>query len=128
MNRKRLTAIAAMTVLIASACQSAKPVLGFATAAYVDGQLAAAKESNDADVQAINVKLDEYRGKIDRLDALLADVDAYLADAKTTKDKVAQLEGLADLVESRLESMPRETIAAIVEILQQHLDGSTATP
>ncbi len=123
-QRIKLIALGILTSILALACQSATPVLGFATAAYVDAKLADAEAVSQAELGVLSDELSSFSAKIEKLDTLLDDVDQFLADNQATKDKIETLEGLAALVERRLESMPRETIKAIVDILQDHLGAA----
>ena len=128
---KRIYAAAAfMFVAVLSGCTSTKPVLGFATASYVDARLAetAGNTKNDVTelslrVEALTVQLEQYSAKAGEMDKLLADVDSFMADYNSTKEATANLKELASKVESRLDTMPSETISAIVTVLQNYLEG-----
>lgn len=121
---------AAAVVTVSTSCASTKPVLGFATSAYVDQQLDARATALASDLEEtrrqvgrLAAELDEYTATADELTALLDRIDEVIGDYEQTKAATEELQQLAVQVEQRLEELPTETIAQIVEVLQEFLES-----
>ncbi|MCK4516276.1 MAG: hypothetical protein KAU31_13525 [Spirochaetaceae bacterium] len=123
MLRRQWIALGLFVLVLFAGCATTKPLWFIATPGYVEAQIATSENAirleYEAEIARLQDELNAQRAVSDELVAL-ADVIAEIEDSNQ------ELLGLADELEDRLSELPLETIRQLVEILQQHLQESTA--
>ena len=123
MLRRPWIALGLFVLVLFAGCATTKPLWFIATPGYVEAQIATSENAirleYEAEIARLQDELNAQRAVSDELVAL-ADVIAEIEDSNQ------ELLGLADELEDRLSELPLETIRQLVEILQQHLQESTA--
>ncbi len=122
-----VTLIVAVILVALSGCQTMAGWFGLATEQFVeervtvvqsqvDSKMGEVQSQVDDRVGEVSSRIDEYASTADQLEGLISSVEESV---RTT----AELKQLAVVLEERLVDLPEETIAQLVEILQQYLDG-----
>ena len=106
--------IAALSGL--TGCASIAGTFGIASEKYVDEKMSEADGRLSSRIDDNRTKVEKYASTADQLEALIGSVE----DAVRTTDELKQL---AVVLEERLNNLPEETIAQLVDVLQQHLDA-----
>ena len=111
---KKLVIVAIVAGLALSGCASGK-FLGFlATTDYVDKKtkdLEAATKAQDAQIADLKAQIADYQ-------SLKAQAQAALDQMNKNEQAIQGLQDAAQKVESRINSLPRDVIRQIVDILQ----------
>ena len=104
--RRRVVAplLACLVLFILSGCATMAEWVGVASSESVDEKVAGARSD-----------LDAYQAKATEIERLGRSIEETI---KATEE----LQQLADIMESRLQQMPRKTIEELVAILQRYLD------
>jgi peptidoglycan hydrolase CwlO-like protein len=109
MTRILLFVVFSIMVLFASCTTS-----GFAGLAKESYALEV-EQKTTADIQALRDEVAKVKALTDQLDGLLKDIEATKKSTKEFQDLVKELEG-------RINTMPKESIAELVKVLQKYLD------
>jgi type IV pilus biogenesis protein CpaD/CtpE len=118
MIRIAVLSLAGASTLLMAGCATTEPLWFIATPGYVDSRIALSEEA----------VRQEYEQSIARLEAELADQRATAEELAALAEMIEEIDasnrellGLAETLEDRLEDLPRETIAQLVEILEAYL-------
>ena len=107
---KKLIVLAVIAIIALSGCASGK-FLGFlATTDYVDRQ----KKEQAVEIAALKAQLADYQ-------ALKTQAQAAIEQMNQSQKTIQDLQALAQRAEARINSIPREVIKQIVDILQASL-------
>ena len=107
---KKMIVLAAIAIIALSGCASGK-FLGFlATTDYVDRQ----KKEQAVEIAALKAQLADYQ-------ALKTQAQAAIEQMNQSQKTIQDLQALAQRAEARINSIPREVIKQIVDILQASL-------
>ena len=116
--RRTVTAalLGAWTVLLLAGCATMAERVGIASSESVDQKLTATRSELEAQIAALSSELEAQQRRVLQIEDLSADLEEAI---QTTQE----LEQLAEIMESRLEQMPRDTIEELVTILQRYLEA-----
>ncbi|HET6452078.1 MAG TPA: hypothetical protein VFI08_12245 [Spirochaetia bacterium] len=111
---KKLLVLAVLAAVALSGCAGGK-FLGFlATTDYVDGKtrdLEARSKAQDAQIADLKAQLADYQ-------SLKAQAQAAIDQMNKSQQAIQDLQDAAQRAEARINSLPREVIRQIVQILQ----------
>ena len=114
---KRILALAVLAAVALTGCVNGK-FLGFlATTDYVDAKARDAEaraKAQDEQIAALKAQLADYQ-------SLKAQAQAAIDQMNQSQKTIQDLQSLAQRAESRINSIPREVIRQIVDILQGSL-------
>ena len=89
--------------------------VGIASNESVDEKLTGTRSELEAEIGSLRSELNSHQLKVAEIENLSRSMEEAI---QTTEE----LQQLAEIMESRLEKMPRETIETLVEILQRYLE------
>jgi outer membrane murein-binding lipoprotein Lpp len=104
-----------LLLLVLSGCATMAERVGIASSESVDQKLAASRGELEAEIAALRSELEAQARRVSQFEDLSADLDEALRATE-------ELERLAEIMEVRLEQMPRDTIEELITILQRYLE------
>jgi len=115
--RSRVVAplLACLVLFILSGCATMAEWVGVASSESVDEKVAGARSDLETEIGSLRSDLDAYQAKATEIERLGRSIEETI---KATEE----LQQLADIMESRLQQMPRKTIEELVAILQRYLN------
>ncbi|MFW6211751.1 MAG: hypothetical protein ACOC8L_02525 [Spirochaetota bacterium] len=115
----RAIILAGVTMVVAGACQSTRPIWFIATPGYVEARVASSEEAIRAEyelqIEELQAELEEQQRAAEELSQLASIIEEVDASNK-------ELQELAREVEQRLEALPNETLELLIEVLSEYLD------
>ena len=123
-----LWALVPVAVFLIAGCTTTKPILGIATAGYVDSRIATANDENkksiaqmEDDLKALQSDVAKFKDQTEQINAILDD----LAKAKST---TAELQQLASTVKDKIDSLPKETLLQLADLIRSSLSENESAP
>jgi hypothetical protein len=115
--RSRVVAplVAFLVLIFLSGCGTMAGWVGIASSKSVDEKLAGTRSDLEAEVGSLRSDLDAYQAKASEIERLGRSIEETIRATE-------ELQQLAEIMESRLQQLPRDTIEELVEILQRYLD------
>jgi hypothetical protein len=111
---KKLAILVVLSALTLAGCAGGK-FLGFlATTDYVDAQAKAAAQQQAAEIQQLKTQLAEY-------EKIKEQAQAAVDQVNQTQKTIQDLQAMAQAVEQKIGSLPKEVIQRIVDALQAAL-------
>ncbi|UCF99338.1 MAG: hypothetical protein JSV89_07310 [Spirochaetaceae bacterium] len=117
----RSRVVAALPIALAlvwlSGCATMAGWVGIASSESVDEKLTGTRSELEAEIGSLRSDLDAHQTRVTEIESLSRSMEEAIRATE-------ELQQLADVMESRLEQMPRDTIQELVDILQRYLDDS----
>jgi outer membrane murein-binding lipoprotein Lpp len=114
-NRVTAAILAALLSLILAGCATMAERVGIASSETVDQKLTGTRNELEAQIAALRNELEAQQQRLSEIE----DLSAGLEEAIRATE---ELERLAEIMETRLAQMPRDTIAELVTILERYLE------
>jgi len=105
-----------LVLFILFGCATMAGWVGIASSESVDEKVAGASSDLEAEIGSLRSDLDAYQARATEIDRLGRSIEETI---RTTEE----LQQLAEIMESRLQQMPRDTIEELVAILQRYLNS-----
>ncbi len=102
--------------------------LGFiATTGYVDKHISTTRDETDARIAETSNDLNKVKSDVETLSSLKSTLQSLIDDIQQTKDSTQELKALTAQLETRLDTIPQETLQTLVQILQDYLARKNPT-
>ena len=124
-----ITVVGAVALVALLAGCASTGFLGFiATTGYVDKHLSAEQKKTQAQIAENTNQVHKVQSDVKNLDVLKSTLESLITEVKQNTRSTGELKKLAAGMETRLNQIPRDTLAELVQILQQYLKQSTVSP
>lgn len=118
--------VVAFVFMGASGCATMGSWFGMASEEYVDEQVAAVQADvlrNSESIRDNSESITAVGETVDEIVESAASVEEALISVEQAVTTTEELKQLADVLEDRLEDLPRETIRQLIGILETYLDS-----